>query len=339
MNLLEERLREGLDALADDARVGVRVEDVVAAGEGVRRQRTIRRSIAGVAAAVLAGIGGWFVLSPHPMTVQPAPLATPSVSSTRAEAYFGFETGTPTVRHTVAITSERRGDQLAVRVTDSVYGRDPVTRDFVAPAGRYFAATVKDELGVAIIPEPTRGVACASSRNCGAQSWSAPDAGLTIVQLWNYDKRSTATLLWRDAGNRVFSSEGREVPTLTLATPNTTLTLFNDATSGAWGAHTDLPDTFSAQSGDPLRAEKLLFIQGSRTTSVGRLPDGARDVTITPVEADAQWTTGTMSDGSSWFMVRSSMEYPLVNRLVQTISYTDAKGQRITYTPKKLFGP
>ena len=45
---------------------------------------------------------------------------------------------------------------------------------------------------------------------------------------------------------------------------------------------------------------------------------------------------GRQADGRAWYMVRSNAEYTgssSTDSLVKSISYTDADGKRVTYTP------
>ena len=334
MNLLEERLREGLDALADDASVGVRVEDLVAAGEGVRLQRTIRRSIAGVAAAVLAGIGGWFALSPHPMTVQPAPLATPSVSASTAEAFLGFDEETNGVYHLVSIRTERTGDSLTVRVTDEPAGGQPVTREFRTQAGRYFTAKVHDNLAIAVIPEVATRVLQLGRHEGHAEShWQVPAAGVTLVGLWGPTTDVPADLVWLNADGVVSTASGT-VPSVRLELDGQFLTVFQ-GTHGL-GLFSSIFGAYPVDCCSEPGTEYRTMVPGMLGESLGLLPAGARDVQVTTTH-EAEWTVGSLPGGPTvWFVHATTGRTWDASRigLVKQISYTDTTGTRVTFTPK-----
>ena len=84
MRIAEDRLRDGLRELAEEADPNVRAMDVIALVEGRHRQRSIRQLVAACAAVTTAGLLGWFALAPRPVTVQPAPLASAMVRPARA---------------------------------------------------------------------------------------------------------------------------------------------------------------------------------------------------------------------------------------------------------------
>lgn len=339
MNLLEEKLRDGLVGLADEAETNVRADDLIGTLALLDRRHRNRRLVAGVAAATAAGVIGWTALSPHPLTVQPTPLATPSFAAgSIIPQYFRFVTDDPAVAHIVSVELRPEGSRLNLRVTNqSEYAAPADARTFTAEAGVYFAAKVDANLAVAVIPDVTKQVqGIRDARGPYLEYRSIEAAGVTLVVRWTTDATSGMPRLgWLGSDQVVHDSTGATLPGVGLTLGDQRVIVFDDPTSGFWGTFPEelFLATASARP-NPDGAEVRLRLMPSTSMSVGRLPSGASKVTVTP-KGDAVWTVGAMPDGRLWYLVRATPSSSDVSTapLVKSISYTDTEGNRVTYTP------
>lgn len=340
MNATEERLRSGLLELAAGVRTGAApaVIDIV---RRQRRQKRLRHAIAGTAATVLAAMVAWFAVAPRPVTVQPAPLATPTVAVDSVMQYFGFDAGDPLVRHTVGVAMTRRGPHWSIRVTDTPQARQAGSaHDLEAPIGDYFAAAVGGRLAIVIVPDTVRGVQFGRGWGWELQYRVIKDAGLSLAVAWRHDTGSPEPdLIWLGSDDRVRVDDGAPVPSVRMDLDDATIRVFRDAGQDAWGYFTDETTTRMAlppPTAHPEGAEVRVLGPGDDRRSIGMLPAGASRVTVTPAEP-ATWTTASMPDGTTWFFVRTVRGYTSDssrNRLVTSVGYTSASGERVSYVPR-----
>ncbi|MFT4227643.1 hypothetical protein [Micropruina sp.] len=339
MRIAEDRLRDGLRELAEEADPNVRAVDVIALVEGRHRQRSIRQLVAACAAVTTAGLLGWFALAPRPVTVQPAPLASAMVRPGTATGVFGFTVGDPVVRQLVTVRAESTAAQVLITVTEEVVGRPgEISRNsYVTPPGQFFSARVHDRLEIALIPDVVDAVQTIGRTPDDLRRWADRQTGVTLTATWLHGDEQASRLVWMGSDGLVHTQNG-VLPSAGLAIDGTTLTLYREAEQDAWGVFGP-PDNYWVahvweRSSD---AEVRIFLSSvDRRASVGRLPSDATAVTITPAEK-ARWTVGTMPDGTHWYFVLSDQEVhsdSSTHRLVRSIAYTDRTGKRITYTPK-----
>ena len=340
MNLLEEKLRSGLAGLADEARANVRADALIGTFALIDRRRRNRRLLAGVAAATAAGVIGWTALAPHPLTVQPAPLATPSFAAgSIIPQYFQFTTDAPAVSHIVSVELRAEGSRLNLSVTNQQeYAAPAEARTFVAGAGVYFATKVDDNLAVMVIPDVTKQVQVIRDAPGSYLEYRVIEsAGITLVLEWTTDDRRVPShLSWFGSDHLVHDSTGAILPGVGLTLGDQRVTIFQDPVSGFWATFPEeLYLTSASVRPDPDGAEVRLRLAPSTSMSVGRLPPGATQVTVTP-RGSATWTVGAMPDGRVWYLVRglpSSSADVSTTPLVKSISYTDTDGKRVAYTP------
>ncbi len=339
MRIAEDRLRDGLRELAEEADPNVRAMDVIALVEGRHRQRSIRQLVAACAAVTTAGLLGWFALAPRPVTVQPAPLASAMVRPGTTTGVFGFNTIDPVAHHTVTVRAESSASQVSITVTDEIEGRPDATthHSYVAPAGQFFTVRVHDDLEVSLIPDPVRAVQTIGRVSGFAQHWTDQQTGFTLTATWLYGiKGATGRLVWIGSDGLVRTARDGVLPSLELTVDGSTFTFFRDTQDDAWGVFDPAHNYWVSQLAPrPAKVDVRTFLSGRRA-SIGRLPAGASAVTITPTEK-ARWTVGTMADGTAWYFVLADQEVSYdssKHRLVRSISYTDGTGKRVTYTPR-----
>lgn len=340
MNVLEEKLRNGLAGLADEAQTNVGAVELIDTLSVIDRQHRNRRLLAGVAAATAAAVIGWTALAPHPLTVQPAPLATPSFAAgSIIPQYFRFTTDDPALSHIVSVELRPEGTRLNLSVTNQQeYAAPAEARTFVAGAGVYFATKVDDNLAVMVIPDVTKQVqVIMDAPGSYLEYRPIESAGITLVLQWTTDARQLPShLSWFGSDQLVHDSTGAILPGVGLTLGDQRVIIFQDPVSGFWATFPEeLYLSLASSRPDPDGAEVRLRLAPSTSMSVGRLPSGASKVTVTP-RGDATWTVGAMPDGRLWYLVRAipprSSDVSTA-ALVKSISYTDADGKRVTYTP------
>ena len=341
MSLLEERLRNGLHELAADARVNVRASEVLTHTRLYEQQRRTRHLLAAAAAVVAASLLGWVTLMPRPITVQPAPLATPTVAAGTATAVFGFSsTGRTDADRLVTVRVDTTADPMRVEVDEESVGTTDVTRSsYTGPRGRYFSTPVHDQLDVAVIPDAVRAISLSGKPWAQLRHWTDTRVGITVAASWRYRPRvDAAKLVWLGTDDLVRTAPDLVLPSVGLTIDDTTLTVYRDLRDGSWGVlgqNVIYPQPMIL--GRPERAEvRVLAAEFRGRASIGMLPAGASAVTVTPTE-DARWTVGTMPDGSSWYFVLTNREVWSDNsthRVVKSIGYTDRNGKRVTYRPR-----
>mgnify|MGYP001562860951 CR=1 FL=1 len=339
MRIAEDRLRDGLRELAEEADPNVRAMDVIALVEGRHRQRSIRQLVAACAAVTTAGLLGWFALAPRPVTVQPAPLASATVRPGTTTGVFGFTGGDPAAHHTVTVRAESSATQVLITVTDEVEGRPAATthHSYVAPPSQFFTVRVHDHLEVRLIPDVVRAVQTVGHVWGDVQHWADAQTGFTLTATWlSGTKDATGRLVWIGSDGLARTAPDEVLPRLDLAVDGTTFTVFRDTQDDVWGVFNAAGDYWAAQ---PARRPDKVDVRTSlsgRRASIGKLPADASAVTITPTEK-ARWTVGTMADGTAWYFVLADQEVSYdssKHRLVRSISYTDGTGKRVTYTPR-----
>lgn len=338
MTLLEDRLRSGLAALADEAATNVRADDLIGTIARVDRARRTRRVMAGVAAVAAAGLIGWTGLAPRPITVQPAPVASPSVTADSTVQYFGFDVGGPVSRHLVTVELNRSGDWWHLRVIDDPgTGERGRSRDFEVPMGTYFATTVIDNLSIAVVPDVVHNVQAVNERTTILQHREIRDVGLSLAITWSLSEPVLPPdLVWLGSDDVVRLNGTEVIPSVPLRLDDISVRVFRDARTGVWGYFTGDWWNTPPITTDPWGAEVRVLGPSDALLSLGMLPAGAADVTVTPQEP-ATWTVATLSDGTVWYLVRAvrtSSSDSSSDRYVRSISYTDVDGKRITYVPK-----
>lgn len=343
MNALEEKLRSGLTELADEASVNVRADDLVGTLTLLDRQHRNRRLLAGVAAATLAGVVGWAALTPHTITVSPAvPAAAPSSIGQLTSQYFRFQIQNPqTVNYIVGVDLRSDGSRLFVNTTSELeYGGDRQTGELSGPVGSYFSGKLPGNLFVVIIPDLVTDYASDLGDEgrhptyLDGQLRTFTNEGFSMVVFrWEPSDGSAPHYFWLGSDGVVRDDSSTSMQTLALTVGDHQLRLFQRPGDSRWGTFpSDVIDVW--RTVDPDRAEvRVMGFTGDM--SVGRLPAGATDVKVVP-RGDASWTVGRQADGRAWYMVRSNAEYTgssSTDSLVKSISYTDADGKRVTYTP------
>lgn len=339
MNLLEERLRDGLQDLASDARVNVRASDVLTRTRLREQQRHTRRLVAAAAAVVAASLLGWVTLVPRPITVQPAPLAVPSVAPGMVTAVFGLPKGTTETERMITVRVDTTADAMTVEVTEESPGRPDAVRSYAGERGRYFSAQVHDRLDVAVIPDAVRSLTIAREPWGQLRQWTDNRVGITVAATWRFVPEGGApALVWLGSDDLVRTAPDTAVPSIALSIDTATLTIYRDARHEAWGVldpRIGYPQPMIM--GRPEGTEVRVLGPGlSGRASIGMLPSGATAVTITPTE-DARWTVGTMPDGTTWYFVLTNREVwsdHSQHRVVKSIGYTERNGKRVTYTPR-----
>ncbi len=340
MRIAEDRLRDGLRELAEEASPNARAMDVIALVDRRHRQRSIRQLVAACAAVTTAGLLGWFALAPRPVTVQPAPLASAMVRPGTTTGVFGFNVGNPAVRQLVTVRAESTAAQVLITVTNEIEGRPAATTQYsyVAPTGQFFSARVHDDLEIALIPDAIDAVQTVGRTPGDVRHWMDLQTGLTLTATWLKDNNKASRLVWMGSDGLVRAAHHGVLPSARLTIDDTTLTLYRDAQDDTWGVFGPAHNYWVSHVwGRPANAEVRIYVSSvARRASVGRLPAGASAVTITPAEK-ARWTVGTMPDGTSWYFVLSDQEVfsdSSEHRVVHSIGYTDRTGKRVTYTPK-----
>ena len=345
MNELEHRLRGGLQQLADEATDTVDVGGLIGAGEQQRHRRTVRQVVGAAAVATLIGVTGWFVLSPHPVTVRPEPAGTvtPTVGALTTQ-YFQFveESQGAWISYLASVALRSDGHRLYLYTTsEPEYHADQrQTGELAGDIGRYFESTVAGNLFVAVIPDEVTDVQVDFDpsdpnppRVMDLQTRADHNNGMTLVVARLDPVSQPVRLFWLGADGAVHDNAGQRMHTLTMTAADAHLSVFQRADGTEWAT---LPSDRAAvwRTIDPDRAEiRVVQPQGA---SVGRLPDGATDVTVR-TRGGRAWTVGTMvADGRTWYLVvQNRDEWGDDSRasLVTSISYTDASGKRITYEP------
>lgn len=339
MNLLEERLRDGLHDLASNARVNVRASDVLTRTRLREQQRHTRRLVAAAAAVVAASLLGWVTLVPRPITVQPVPLATPTVTAGTATAVFGLPKGTTETERVITVRVDTTADPMTVEVTEESPGRPDAVRSYAGERGRYFSAQVHDRLDVAVIPDAVRGIGIAHEPWGQLRQWTDARVGITVAATWRFVPRGgSPALVWLGSDGLVRAAPGIVIPSVALSIDTATLTIYRDAQHETWGVLDQrLGYAQPMTMGNPEGAEVRVLRSGpGGRASIGMLPSGATAVTVAPTE-DARWTVGTMPDGTSWYFVLTNRDVwsdHSQHRIVKSIGYTDRNGKRVTYTPR-----
>lgn len=344
MTTTEARLRDGLQQLAGEARPSVGVPEVLARAARIQRRRRARQLVAATAAAVTAGLLGWVVLAPRPVTVQPAPLATPSVRPGVTTAVFGFTTGEPAIRRVITVRADTAADQVRLTVTEEIAGRPDDVRQhtYVAAPGRLFTTTVRTGLTVTLIPDVVRDAQLSGPIPGQLRRWTDLNTGVTLAASWDEGRGRDAQLIWIGSDGLVRTAPDTVLPSAGLTVGDTTLTVYRNAgrrdiEDGGWGVFGASGAVSPIVWGSPAGTEVRAFLSNvAQRASVGMLPHGASAVTITPAER-ARWTVGTMPDGSVWYLVLSEAEVSSdssTHRLVRSIGYTDRTGKRVSYQPR-----
>lgn len=236
MNLLEERLRDGLHDLASDARVNVRASDVLTRTRLREQQRHTRRLVAAAAAVVAASLLGWVTLVPRPITVQPAPLAVPSVAPGMVTAVFGLPKGTTETERMITVRVDTTADAMTVEVTEESPGRPDAVRSYAGERGRYFSAQVHDRLDVAVIPDAVRSLTIAREPWGQLRQWTDNRVGITVAATWRFVPEGGApALVWLGSDDLVRTAPDTAVPSIALSIDTATLTIYRDARHEAWG--------------------------------------------------------------------------------------------------------
>lgn len=338
MNLLEDRLRDGLHELASDARAIVRASDVLALARSREQQRRTRHLLAATAATVTVGLLGWVAVVPRPVTVQPAPLAAPSVSPGTVTAVFGLPKGIPGAERMITVRVDTTADPMTVEVTQESPGRPDAVRSYTGERGRYFSAHVADRLDITVIPDAVRSLAIAHEPWGQLGRWTDNQVGITVAATWRFvSEGGSPALVWLGSDGLVRTAPDTVIPSVSLSVDAATLTVYRDTRHKTWGVLDDRLGYLQPMTvGHPERAEVRVVGPGlGGRASIGMLPSGASAVTVTPTE-DARWTVGTMPDGT-WYFVLTNREGRSDNswrRVVKSVGYTDPNGKRVTYTPR-----
>lgn len=343
MTLLEDRLRSGLQELADDSTTTVKANQVLALLGRRDRQRHVRQLVAAGAAVVTAGLLGWAVLGPHPLTVHPAPLASPTVQSGSTVGVFGFESDLPGRSRIVTVQAEITGPTMTVQATDEPYAGPGTVRrtTYSATPGQFFTTDLTGGFAIAVIPDVVRSLSLSPVLGPQPRHWTDTRLGITLVSWstaqWKAALKVTPTLVWLGSDGLVHTTPERVLTSATLSIDDTSLTVYRGPGDGNWGVFTNVDAWLPPMAwGNPKDAEIRVLARNVGRASAGMLPDGATAVTITPTE-DARWTVAAMPDGSQWYFVLSNREVSSdssTQRLVKSIAYTDRTGRRVTYTPR-----
>lgn len=333
---IEDRFRDGLQTLAAGAPDGVAVGSVDASMRQHQRHRTTRLAIVAACAVSVTGLLSWFAATPRPVTVVPAPMATPGATSATVQ-FFGYRAGDPLVYHLVSVALERVDQQWVIQVTDQpqTLNAETITRTYRNPVGEYFTALIREGVALAVWPGPAKAVQPVGREWGITQRREVREAGVTLAVVSAEGLRAMPPLAWLDPNDEVRQAGSGVVTSARLVLDDRRIVVYRAGDERAWGAFGDeygLP-TFMR---DPRQAEVRIMGPAGRLESIGMLPRGATRVTITPREP-ATWSVGEASDGSVWYYlraVRRSTSDSSTDRYVKSISYTDANGKRVTYRPE-----
>ncbi|MCW3158820.1 hypothetical protein [Micropruina sonneratiae] len=342
MNALEEKLRAGLTDLAEESAVHVQPDDLIGSVTVLARRRRTGRLLIAAAAAAAAGLIGWTALSPHPVTVQPSPAASPLAPGELTPQFFRFpyQNLTPDLV-TVAMHSDGSTLRLSVSTRPEYGGGDTTNGELSGSVGSYFSGKLPGNLFVAVIPDAVESV----QLNLGTENATAYDyrsrvdkaAGLSLVVARGYPlgtSLGTPSYVWLGSNGVISDDKGSAFDSLTLTVNDTLFRIYQRAGIEGFGT---FPATRTVNHVvDPDGSEIAVWGgTGNTDQSLGRLPAGARDVTVTPRKR-VEVAVGTMSDGRTWFVATAdytSASNLDIRPLVRSISYTDAAGKRVTYVP------
>ncbi len=347
MNTIEDHLREGLLRLAEPVD-GSGIDPGSVVGRGNRRLERRRAGwlACGLAAAVAASLLAWPGIGSPVIHGLPAPATGASAGpSVAAEAIFSAEPHEPALAYSqfdVSVT--RTGNDLSIEI---VAGTDAepakVRRSFTGKAGRFWSASVTDDLVVALLPSFTKVVGSVSTEWDSATQRELVGLGLTAVAVVrDGSDKPYRGLVWEGTDNSIFVDDAL-LPRAEFSIGVGLLSVFRDEKLKIWGVVNDQTDLHQVMpmSTEPERALHMLTsdVGGDafvNYAAVGLLPEGATDPVLTFGQGDAGWALEPIGDSgrSAFLVVAGSVPRQEYQQVVSSVAYTDASGKRVSYSPR-----
>lgn len=347
MDVIEEQVCEGLQRLADPVEAEVDLETVIAGGQRLRRGRRGGWAIAGVAAASVAVLLAWPAIIGGSVPAVPAPVATPtppvesSAQPVSDRVVLEFSQWDPSLGYDqVEIEVVRTGDNLAVGVTAGSEDAPEATGSYTSNAGEFWSVPVADDLVVALIPDRTSSVTSVGG------GWEPVDSGwlsgveLTAVAVQrDSGNEDFGGLTWQSADGEVHSSKGNAASAV-LSYAGGTVVVYRDEALQVWG-YIDRANGDSEAK--PLDTEPVATLAGLSATSegdyfvdfvaVGFLPPGGTDPELVLTQDNITWTSEPLGNTGQLAILAVADRIKQGQPLVESITYTDTEGKRVTYNP------
>lgn len=361
MNDLEERLRAEFSELTSaDLDLGLTADDVLAGGHAARRQRSVRRTVAGVAAALAVGMLSYTAIAGRTLAGVPEPLQTlPAVpsapedplvrefdvrtnrtptpdGSAPATVRVRMEPGTPASVEFVGtrVSGEQR------RVVRSLAPDDIVTEEILPGVVVGVVSTASVEWLESEIDEQQGGQS--SDSDFLGEGWTH----YAFVDVFDdpTDVDRIRGYVWQGDDNVIHTSDGRRLIAHSITVSGVGGIVYLDPVRHTLNYRSE---SGSAVSGTYRNSdESMEFFAGAGTTdgsgviehhAVGMLPAGSSRPKFDWRVSGGAYAQ-TRIDGRIVFAVRSqerrSGELRGLDGGLRAITYTDSRGQRVTFRPE-----
>jgi len=350
---VEEQFRTEVQQLPQIMQLdlGVDADALLAAGHRVRRTRTLRRAVSGVATVLTVGLLSYGVIAHRTVAGIPEPAQAPSKMTSAPTD--GTASATLELRdkkrtgpyQKIALTVTRAGNDL--KTTAELYDGDGMLLATEAMLSRMDDPYGTVQMGVdplwGMIPEVAGGISLAVEAQKG-RIWSEylvlERIGVTVYAAGfdeAADAAKLATVVWQDKDHRVHQFDDTVLSTWLVDFDGHQGYFYVEPQVDSFGYHDEGGNGFSFPLSGADAAVRFYYsgVGGNgkmEAMVVGLIPPFASDPAVTVAMPSVKWTT--LDLGNRTLVVASGQSDTLAG-LVKSVTYTDAKGRRITQSVKR----